>query len=1095
MAHRSNDPLDFGRRFLRGIPTSGSRLVVEGARTLQRTSIAGVRVVRRAAGERLEDLRDAALEAAEEIGARVAEKARDFRDAAIERIDSTRRVWMPVLLLVLLPLGILWVESKTSLLESEIFSSVAERLRYQVAKSPSSQIAFPDADDSGPFDTQRGYNLIPRFARSLEQRGFRILEQSRFSSGLMFLSRMGVPLPGRYRPVAGLVIHDAQSDTLYDAMRGHHAFAHYEDIPPVVTRSLLYLENRQLQDGGFPTRNPALDWPRLVKATYTWVGHKLGLPIRLEGGSTLAVQLQKYRHSTSGRTHSPAEKLRQITAASLNAYRTGPNTTKQGHEVVLDYLNTLPLAATPDYGEVSGLMDGLRVWFGLDPAKVWKGLQSPDPEVRAASYTPVLALLCAAQAPTQFLRHDHDALERRVHAYGRLFAVAGVIDPELAHQVGATPLEFVTRPVRPSAPVAAGQKSANAIRRNLSAMLGVTNPYDLNRLDLQVQTTLDNSLQSRTLQLFRELADTAFVNAHGLRGEHLLRTGNPARIAYSLLLFDADSDGDRACAHVDNLSSPFDLNTDMKLELGSTAKLRTLTHYLQIVEGLHAELAGLSMEELEARAHAAGDPITAWTAQTLVDEPDMSLDTLLDRSLDRKYSASPYETFFTGGGQHHFHNFEKEDDVRTLTIRDAFAHSTNLVFVRLLRDVVRYHEARLPYDVDSVLSNPDDPVRQRMLASASEQESRLILWRAFRRDPLATPEERLNRALGTSPSPKRAAALFYAWNRDTSVAALSAWLTPRFSGLSPEAVREIARVYGNPQFTLLDYAYATGMHPLELWCLGERLRDPSASWDSLWARSAGARELCERWLFEPKHFSAQNLRIRPQIESEAFDSITVAWRRVGFPFRRLVPSLATTLGASGDRPAALADLVGIIVNDGVERSPVNIERLVFAEDTPYHTALEAEPGAEQRLLSVPVAHTLRGVMAGVVERGTARRLDRVFTAADSTALPIGGKTGSGDNRFQTFARGGQLISSRPTSRTATFVFYVGQRHYGVITAAVMGPVAGDYEFTSALPLAILKLLSPAIEDHLHASGDDRATTTDSAERARVATTVGGAGGD
>src|SRR5262249_40428533 len=162
-----------------------------------------------------------------------------------------------------------------------------------------------------------------------------------------------------------------------------------------------------------------------------------------------------------------------------------------------------------------------------------------------------------------------------------------------------------------------------------------------------------------------------FVNAHGLRGEHLLRTGDPARIAYSMLLFDADSAADRACAHVDNLASPFDLNTDMKLELGSTAKLRTLTHYLEIVEHLHAELAALAPEELAARLHAARDPISAWAAQTLADEPGMSLDSLLARSLERRYSAAPYETFFTGGGQHHFHNFDKEDDVRTMAIRDA----------------------------------------------------------------------------------------------------------------------------------------------------------------------------------------------------------------------------------------------------------------------------------------------------------------------------------------------------------------------------------------------------------------------------------------
>ena len=81
-----------------------------------------------------------------------------------------------------------------------------------------------------------------------------------------------------------------------------------------------------------------------------------------------------------------------------------------------------------------------------------------------------------------------------------------------------------------------------------------------------------------------------------------------------------------------------------------------------------------------------------------------------------------------------------------------------------------------------------------------------------------------------------------------------------------------------------------------------------------------------------------------------------------------------------------------------------------------------------------------------------------------SAIRVGGKTGSGDNRVEAFARRGQLVSSRVASRTAGFVFYVGDRWFGVITASVPGPQAAHYTFTSALPLAILKLLGPALSD-------------------------------
>ncbi|HSK30324.1 MAG TPA: hypothetical protein VLA17_10200, partial [Candidatus Limnocylindria bacterium] len=109
-----------------------------------------------------------------------------------------------------------------------------------------------------------------------------------------------------------------------------------------------------------------------------------------------------------------------------------------------------------------------------------------------------------------------------------------------------------------------------------------------------------------------------------------------------------------------------------------------------------------------------------------------------------------------------------------------------------------------------------------------------------------------------------------------------------------------------------------------------------------------------------------------------------------------------------------------------------------------------------------VARTVRRAMAEVVERGTARRLSGAFTLSNGTTVAVGGKTGSGDNRFQTFGRGGELIASRATNRTATFVFYIGERHYGVITAYVQGREAENYSFTSALPVTLLKILAPAI---------------------------------
>ena len=81
------------------------------------------------------------------------------------------------------------------------------------------------------------------------------------------------------------------------------------------------------------------------------------------GASTLATQIEKYRHSPQGVTGSAGEKFRQMMSASFRAYLDGEETLAARRRIVLDYLNTVPLAAFPGYGEVHGLGDGLRVWL------------------------------------------------------------------------------------------------------------------------------------------------------------------------------------------------------------------------------------------------------------------------------------------------------------------------------------------------------------------------------------------------------------------------------------------------------------------------------------------------------------------------------------------------------------------------------------------------------------------------------------------------------------------------------------------------------------------------------------------------------------
>lgn len=68
---------------------------------------------------------------------------------------------------------------------------------------------------------------------------------------------------------------------------------------------------------------------------------------------------------------------------------------------------------------------------------------------------------------------------------------------------------------------------------------------------------------------------------------------------YSFTLFELTPDGSRVRVQTDSTDQPFDINEGSKLELGSTAKMRVLTTYLQIIAELHDKYATMGVPELK----------------------------------------------------------------------------------------------------------------------------------------------------------------------------------------------------------------------------------------------------------------------------------------------------------------------------------------------------------------------------------------------------------------------------------------------------------------------------------------------------------------
>ncbi len=974
--------------------------------------------------------------------------------------------WCIVLLVVLTGGAI---EIRTSVLQSWIFTTINERIAFTLASGRSSSIEFPR---SAPFDDRRGYSKLPEFQARLEKQGYHVRQQVKQSAMLANLIGRGISPPYAVPPEAGMMVYGVDRVPLFEYAQSEFLFKEINEIPPLLVKTLLFLENRDLDRPTAPWQNPVIEWDRLAKAALYYIGAKLNFPVPVQGGSTLAVQLEKYRHSPNGRTDTPLEKLRQVFSASLKAYRAGKNTRAWRERIIVDYFNTVPLAAAPNYGEIHGLGEGLYAWFGTELGDALAAIRQPGvttPKVDA--YKQILTLLVSVRSPSAFLVDDRAALEEKVRQFARLMAREGIIDKELADAIETTRVIYLgSAPLTPQ-PSSYKNKAANSVRITTMDYLGVNNVYDVNRLHMEVQSTIDVPLQKKVTDLLLSLGDPEVVRSRGLVGEYLLNDADPKKVVYSFLLAERTPQGNMIRVQADNLATPFDFNKGVKLELGSTAKLRTLTHYLEIIADLHKEFSPLPRDELNKAARAARDTLTRWVIESLQQDPNIGLEAILQSAMERRYSANPREMFFTGGGLHEFVNFAPEDDGKVLPLREAFQSSTNLVFIRLMRDTINYHRARLVYNADEVLANADHAERRRLLVEIADEESRGALRRSYHNYRGQSEEKIVARLAGTKGSPqRRLAILFFAWRIGADAESLAAWLNKHNHQATVEDAAKLFRAYQNPRLTALDFAYLLSVHPLDLWCAGEYRKNPNLSWDDLIARSRDARLQGSSWLLNSRNRKAQDLRLRIKIEKDAFARLTPHWQKLGFPFKTMVPSYASSIGSSGDRPVALAELVGILVNDGLRRPGTSLTRIHFARGTPYETIFERNFTNGESVLHPAVARAARKAMADVVSHGTARRLQGVFKYGDEKVITVGGKTGSGDNRFQTFNRQGGVVSSRATNRTATFVFYIDQRYYGVVTAYVQGREAEQYKFTSALPVSILKLLAPTIMEHakLHA---------------------------
>lgn len=1020
------------------------------------------------------------------------DKGPGFLRRSLRRLRRVALFTAPLWILALVGL---WYELKSSYLQSLYLSRVATQATFSLSPGPNPDAHFPTY---GPYDQRLGYTRIQGMLDNLLSNGFTVTQQARYSKEMKRLMSLGVFPPYDEKTQAGLTILDRNNTTIYSAYRPERVYESFDTVPDIILKSLLFIENKEILDQTHPMKNPAVEWDRFTLAILEKARQIFKPDLNAPGGSTIATQLEKYRHSKEGRTNGIKDKLRQMLSASLRAYMHGRNTIETRKTITLQYINSIPLAALRGYGEVNGLGDGMWAWYGADFQDINIKLanlsalsKDADPAPYAEAYKQVLSLFIAHRRPSFYLLAGLSELNALTNTHLDLLAREGVISPKLRDSAKAIKLTLRKAAPRSSQISFVQRKAANAIRTRLLQLMKYPQLYDLDQADLTVRSTMDNEANEGVTSVLRQIKDEDAVKRFGLSGARNLSKGDPSKVIYSLTLYERVGNANLLRVQTDNFDNPFSINEGTRLDLGSTAKLRTLVTYLDIIGELYDQHAGMSISQLRAANIRDNDPISRFVLDTLIKNPNMTLPQLLDAAMLRRYSASPGETFFTGGGIHTFVNFKKEDNGKNPTVQEALTHSINLPFVRLMRDISRYYVNRMGLKIggtgqqtiqppaqrgqDSAAANRrNDPVRIHFLKKFADQEGSYFLRKFYEKyKGIASRDLVLTLVKSSKKTPRQVAAIFRFADPGASVSDMAAFLreTLPSSSLSPALIDKLYAEFAPGKFNIQDQGFLARVHPLELWLVSYLKQHPDATLSETLAASKEERQIVYQWLFKTPSLRAQDSRIKTLMEMESFEEIHKQWKKVGYPFQSMVPSLASAIGSSGDRPVALAELVGIILNDGKRLPLVRLNELHLAAGTPYETKLTRVDSSEvEQALKPEVARALKKAMATVVESGTARRVFHTYTRSDGKFYTIGGKTGTGDHRFETYGAGGQVTSSRVVNRTATFAFYIADRFFGVISAHVPGEEAAKFDFTSALAAELLKIVNPSVVPMIERSG-------------------------
>ncbi len=982
-----------------------------------------------------------------------------------------------------------YIEVETSQYQRHYFEELAHDVDYTVVPvNEGKELDLETIHQTavGPWNKRRGYTRARDIATSVTTSGYDLVGRAKPNEAYLDLEARGFNPPVEEKTQAGMQLLDTRQEPLRVRQTPARIWNSFDDVPTEIAETLAFVENRELLEPAHPSQNPVIEWDRVARAGGLYALEQLGADVDVPGGSTLATQLEKFRHSSDGTTDGVVDKYRQMMSASMRVYAEDADTRDDREAILLRYLNDVPLSSQAPHGPVFGLKDGLWAYFGIDQNTLERAF-STDAELalKGEVYAAALGLIISQRAPTTLLKKAPERLDELVRINLGELERHHIITPALAEATrAALPLTPLDASPTQSKPSITRRKAVDALEAHLASAVGVERLYELEHHDITAHTTLDQRAQRIAEDyLLESMYDTDFLREHGFyRGSSLLdEDQDPDAIEYSFTVYESTPQGNLLRVQVDTLDKPFNFNEQARLDLGSTAKLRTLITYLNLVEALYHEHKDKTRGELWNVDSERGDGLEVWVRRQLIYNRGITLEEILEHALEKRYSASPYRRYRTGGGMHTFHNYSKHSNGRRYSVQDGLAHSVNLVSINVMKDVVDHYRWILADS--SIIEDRDNPLRQVYLARWVRQDSEVFLDKFINKYKNLDKKDILPTVYKEEGN-ENLAALTITYRSITGETAPSQQFKDYIVATVPkdkhdelpqndEAWQELFEEHDATKFDWNERGYVASTHPLELWVAHMRYTQPSLTREQLLAQSHTAVDEAYSWLYKNSDSRRAHDKIYMELEEDAFKVILSDWQKVGYPFETLVPSLGTALGSSGDRPEALATLMGIILNEGVWVEPRRFHSIDFAKDTPYELRFEAQAPERKRVLSPEVAAAARHAIERVVERGTARRASRAYMVPGpdgdlvrDRTVRIGGKTGTGDHRQKSFDRWGNVIEETFVSRSATFSFLKDSRYFGVITIHVEGEQAGDYDFTSSMATEIFRQLFPTITETL-----------------------------